>query len=463
LPKKPNVNIICYGAIPSIINKRYNISDNYLKLYLHGKSSNVNVANEFADYNSFLEGTLSQISKDIVDVAATIYLADRSIKKDDSEMRELNILLPVRRKEIWDNNKYLLKTLIEYLLRDNVNFYFEEKYDDEKCIQSNKVNLYDSVICFSGGLDSFIGSIKLIKDGYNPILLSHYSNPLLSGIQSNAYDALSKYLSKKIQHCKIDVSSSRSSKKGRRDENYRGGNPNQLSRSFLFLSLASVLANELNIKNIFLCENGILSINLPLSESRFNTRTAHPKFLFLFQVLINKLFQTKIKIENPFLYNTKSEILRNMNIDKIDLINKTISCWNYSRIKLKSKQSTHCGYCYPCIIRRISSKKAFPFEIERERTYWIDIFKEFPYESYRDNIKLEALFNIKDLISFSAQFKSLDEYDIQLEYPELFINLNNINSIEIVKMYKRFSEEVVSVINKHGNSKLKEFVSAALK
>lgn len=458
MTKKPTINIIGYGTIPPVINKSYKISDNYLKLYLHGKTSNVNVANEFNDYNNFLEGTLSQITKDLVDIASTIYLADRFIEKDYNEMRELNILLPVRKKEIWDKNKYLLKSLIEFLLRDNINFYFEKKYEDEEHIRSKKVNLFDSIICFSGGLDSFIGSIKLIEDGYNPILVSHYSNPRLSGIQSNAYDSLSKYLSNDIQHCKINISSGRSSKKGRRSERYKGVNTNQLSRSFLFLSLAATLAYELNIKNIFLCENGILSINLPLSESRFNTRTAHPSVLHLFQELINNIFNRVITIQNPFLYNTKTEIFRYMNIDKIDTINNTISCWNYSRINIKNKQSTHCGYCYPCIIRRISSKCAFPFEIEKEKTYWIDIFKEFPYDAYSENVKLEALFNIKDLIYFATQYISLNEYDIQLVYPNLYINLDNIDSKEIVKMYRRFSKEVISVIKKNGNMKLKEFI-----
>jgi len=326
LDKKPCVNIVGYGTITSSVRQKYQLSKDFLKLYLHGKTSNVNVANEFTDLNFFIDGNLNSITKDLIDIASTIYLADRYTSKDFDDTRELNFLIPVREKDIWDKNKFLLKKLIEFLLRDNVNFYFESKNDDEQHIVSNKLNLYDSVICFSGGLDSFIGSVKSIKDGQNPVLISHYSNSRLSGIQSNAYKALLNYNSKDIPHCKVYISSSRISKIGRRSEHYKGINPNQLLRSFLFLSLATAIAYELNIDKIFLFENGILSINIPLSESRFNTRTAHPIVLYLYQELINNIFKKNIKIENPFLYETKSETFRYLDIDKVDLINNTISC-----------------------------------------------------------------------------------------------------------------------------------------
>ena len=132
-------------------------------------------------------------------------------------------------------------------------------------------------------------------------------------------------------------------------------------------------------------------------------------------------------------------------------------------LKTKKENTTHCGYCFPCIIRRISSKNAFPFDIERKNTYVLDIFNDYPYDSYPKNIELEALFNVNDLISFAAHFLSLKEYDIQLEYPNLFINLDEINSEKIIDLYTRFAKEIISTTKKYGNLRLKKFVESASK
>lgn len=466
LNRKSRVNIIGYGKITTRMKKKYEISNRSLKLYAHGEYSNVNVANDFEDFNSFLKGTLSPISKDLLDIATIVYMADRFIAKKDEDTREFNILLPVRKKELWDNNTDLLKELIGFLIRDNVNFYFEEKEGGEEYITPKIKNEFDSVICFSGGIDSYVGTIELIEKGYQPVIVSHYSSGFLSGIQSQAYGALSRYLSRKILQCKVNISSRRITKKGRINERFKENNPNQLSRSFLFLSLASTLAYELNIDHIFLCENGILSINLPISESRLNTRTAHPIVLDMYQKLINNIFNRKITISNPFIYKTKSEILRNLDINKVDSVNDTVSCWNYwnyRMLKTKKENTTHCGYCFPCIIRRISSKNAFPFDIERKNTYVLDIFNDYPYDSYPKNIELEALFNMDDLISFAAHFLSLKEYDIQIEYPNLFINLDGINSEKIIDLYTRFAKEVIYTTKKYGNLRLKKFVESISK
>jgi len=456
LRNKPNVNVICFGNIFSQLKKKYKIQENYLLLYFHGKTSNVNIANEFEDFKSVLNGNLSSKTKDLLDIASAIYLADRLKEKDGRELRELNIVIPVREPSLWKNNKEDLKKLIQFLIRDNVNFYFEQRYGEENQTKSENTERFDSVVCFSGGLDSFVGTTQLIKSGKNPILISHNSGGKLPGIQKKALAALNRYFNRNVPLCKVRVSTSTQRKQ--RSKHRSKPNPSQFSRSFLFLSLATTLAYELEIPDIFMCENGILSINVPITEARVNTRTAHPKFLLMYQDFINKVFNTKIKISNPLLYRTKAEILKELDINKIDCINHTVSCWRYW-----SKKINHCGFCIPCIIRKISIQATYPFETEPKDAYSLDIFNDYPYDNMDEEVKIEAQMNVNDLIRFSTKFLSLDRREIQQKYPDLFIDIDNYDYEKIVDMHSRFAKEIINVFKKKGNDELKKFIDSMIK
>lgn len=65
--------------------------------------------------------------------------------------------------------------------------------------------------------------------------------------------------------------------------------------------------------------------------------------------------------------------------------------------------------------------------------------------------------------NFAAHFISLKEYDNQLEYPNLFINLDGINFEKIIGIYTRFAKEVISTAERFGNSSLKKLIESVLK
>ena len=83
------------------------------------------------------------------------------------------------------------------------------------------------------------------------------------------------------------------------------------SRSFMFFSHAVVLASALdrNIE-IIIPENGLISLNIPSTESRIgtsSTRTTHPHYMTLFQKLIDNL-GLNVTFRNPYQFKTKGEI-----------------------------------------------------------------------------------------------------------------------------------------------------------
>lgn len=107
---------------------------------------------------------------------------------------------------------------------------------------------------------------------------------------------------------------------------------------------------------LYVCENGFISINPPLTDSRLgslSTRTTHPEFLGLVQKLMAKA-ALRIRIENPYQLKTKGEMLQGCH-DRTKLeenASLSISCGRYRRFGNK-----HCGRCVPCLVRRAAFLK----------------------------------------------------------------------------------------------------------
>src|SRR5262249_12989717 len=87
----------------------------------------------------------------------------------------------------------------------------------------------------------------------------------------------------------------------------------QRSRSFLYAALGATFARMIGLDRLRFYENGVMSINLPLSAQVVGaraTRTTHPRVLDGFSQLFTALCERPFKVENPFLWKTKTEIVR---------------------------------------------------------------------------------------------------------------------------------------------------------
>jgi hypothetical protein len=139
----------------------------------------------------------------------------------------------------------------------------------------------------------------------------------------------------------------------------------------MFLALASLVSSTVEDKShgeryIYIPENGFISINLPLVPTRqgsLSTRTTHPYFLSELNSVFSRIHMNQ-KICNPFLYWTKGEMLKHFSNHAIlrSYAHITVSCGKRGR-RMKwvngkptgwHPESTHCGKCVPCIIRRAS-------------------------------------------------------------------------------------------------------------
>jgi hypothetical protein len=123
--------------------------------------------------------------------------------------------------------------------------------------------------------------------------------------------------------------------------------------------LGVVVARLFSLWRIRFYENGIASINLPVSPQVVGaraTRTTHPQVLNGFSQLFSAVLQQRFEVENPFRWMTKAEVVKSIRDRGCgELIKHTVSCthvWATTTLK------THCGTCSQCIDRRFGTLAA---------------------------------------------------------------------------------------------------------
>jgi 7-cyano-7-deazaguanine synthase in queuosine biosynthesis len=150
----------------------------------------------------------------------------------------------------------------------------------------------------------------------------------------------------------------------------------QRSRSFLFATLAVVVAHLFRRNTVRFYENGIVSLNLPVSAHVLGaraTRSAHPKVLADFSRLFSLILDEPVMVENPYFWKTKSDVVTTIaEHGCADLIAETFSC---ARVREATRRGRHCGACSQCIDRRFGILGAGLGEYEPAETYVVDLFR----------------------------------------------------------------------------------------
>src|SRR5882724_3143395 len=224
----------------------------------------------------------------------------------------------------------------------------------------------DCVCLFSGGLDSFIGAADITRTGRRPLLVSQASIKEASTQQ---------YLAGRLG---LDQNRFAANVLERYAPPYE---PSSRSRSILFLgygiAAASTLPQSKNTIEVYLPENGLISLNPPFQWRRLgslSTRTTHPHFINQLQRLLNNL-DLRVQLINPYRWKTKGEMLANCKSDVVrKFAHASYSCGKGKRL------NQHCGRCVPCIIRRAAFVKA---KIPDKTGYHVD---DLSSEAHNDDV-----------------------------------------------------------------------------
>jgi hypothetical protein len=150
--------------------------------------------------------------------------------------------------------------------------------------------------------------------------------------------------------------------------------PTTRGRSFLFIAAGGVVASAAGLSAVQVAENGYIGLNIPLEPSRVgacSTRTTHPHFLRLLAGALAEV-EIDLAIQNPYQLKTKGEVLegcRNRDL-LLDLAPATISCAHPEVGRWSREGYANCGYCYPCLMRRVSLHRV---GADRASDYRIDV------------------------------------------------------------------------------------------
>jgi hypothetical protein len=219
---------------------------------------------------------------------------------------------------------------------------------------------------FSGGLDSLGGAIEELSAGAKSVaLVSHRSSPKIFGYQKQLITELKCLFPKRLMHFPVLLT---------RQEPLRVQEHTQRSRSFLYGALACVVAQLFGKTRIRFFENGVVSINLPISEQVVGaraTRTTHPMVVERFRKFFSAAVGEPIEVENPFIWKTKADVIRSIVDHRCGpLIKHTVSCTRSYDI---TRLHTHCGCCSQCLDRRFAVLAADAAEHDPEEMYKVEL------------------------------------------------------------------------------------------
>ncbi len=322
---------------------------------------------------------------DLLDVAAYVYVADQAVPRgrpDDTDLgarwrRRLHFVVPVRVPDLW--NSPALRTELEvtlgFLSDDEYHFAFVPLIGERPTVrryldfdgQTPLHGAVDEVVMFSGGLDSLGGAVdEAVNHRRRVLLVNHRSSPKGSPRHHRLLELLGdKAGAARPEHVAVWVNKAEGL--GRAFE--------QRARSFLFAALGAVFAVQLDLPRFRFYENGVISLNLPVSGQLVGaraTRTTHPKVLAGFERLFGLVCGRPVGIDNPFRWHTKTDVVRLVaDAGCADLIGQSVSCvhtWGQSSVQ------THCGRCSQCIDRRRAVLAAGCEVHEPDGLYEVELF-----------------------------------------------------------------------------------------
>lgn len=423
------------------------------KLRTVGSGKNVRL--ELDDVGRQLNQNIPAALIDLVEIAALVYVADQMEHRGANDVesmgagwrRRLRFEIPVRVPTLWKSAAVsdALIELLSFLSEDEYEFTFTQ-YKSPPTLDSylnfagsTTDKAPDSVILFSGGLDSLGGVVKEVaQNGRSALLLTHESTTKLRTRHRalrGMIDAAAK--GPPPQHVTVRVN-----KKDQVEREYT-----QRARSFLYASLAVAVSRMAGLDAIRFYENGVVSLNLPLSPQVVGsraTRTTHPRVLACMRRLFSLVTDTAFGVDNGFVWKTKSDVVRDIVEGGYgSMIPLSTSCthtWVFSNAK------PHCGTCSQCIDRRFAVLAGGAGAFERADTYSHDLLLHARQAG-------ESRVMLASYVETAQQVSEMSETEFFSKFGEAARVLPHVGlpadeaAKKIHQLYQRHGKQVMSVVD----------------
>jgi hypothetical protein len=283
---------------------------------------------------------------DFLSIALSVIAADLSGHRgasSDGWTREFDLSIAVADPAFWNASARDLEAVLKFLTTDRWKIAFTAGASYPKPPDKIVTPDHDCVVLVSGGLDSFTGAVDLVAQGHSPMAVSQS----VTG-DAEKQRALVALIGGGMGHLQLNHNTHVPKQETP---------PSQRARSIGFFAYGVLAATMLKRYRegetlpLYICENGFISINPPLTGSRLgslSTRTSHPVVIKGLQKILDAA-GLRVRLENPYAYQTKGEMLAGSSQQGIltKYAHTTTSCGRFGRFGFK-----HCGRCVPCLIRR---------------------------------------------------------------------------------------------------------------
>lgn len=312
---------------------------------------------------------LSHCLADLIDVAVSIFISDRLAPRtrtndqrplDVRWHRKLHLVVPVRDPQHWRQPEIAecLDELLYFLTNDDWTIDFTNRQHDPR--QSEiQASLFEpppgpvTSVLHSGGLDSLFGMIDRLLDNevatVMPVTVTTNSKGLaLAQDVVRELRGADPWFVSRLQPAQLQINLTGGIRsRDDRESSHR-------TRVVLFLAAGIITAALTDQSHLFVCENGVGAIGLPMTPDQWGpraTKAMHPRTLALFAQLSSLALNRQISIHNLGLFATKAELVERF-IDGpfAGVARATVSC---DRATYSSKGKA-CGKCTSCLFRRLA-------------------------------------------------------------------------------------------------------------
>jgi hypothetical protein len=380
-----------------------------------------------------LPDKLDDRQMDWLEINSAIFAADRAAGRDPGLdwNRSIELHVPVRDPTFWSGHSAAFEDIFSSLTYDrlSLNFHSASTVADPPRTRTDPFPEADCIALLSGGLDSFVGALELHAGGAKPLFLAGSGSGATNSSQRSVFEVIQK----------LDDSRDMLKLICNRKGGFPGDEASQRSRSLLYVSSAALVATALGFEDIYVNENGIMAVHVPLTAARlgsFSTRTAVPRVLNQMATLATNGLGAPVKITNKLIGMTKTEVAERAHVlGHAADVDKTVSCWSISH-----HSSTHCGYCSPCIMRRLACLAHGIADV----TYELDVLGDLAALD-----KDDAKDTLVHFIQLADEFDNGSDFDLEVDHPELINGASGLGTTATLALYRRWAQEVLNTFVAH--------------
>lgn len=389
----------------------------------------------FSDAVERLPDRLNERQMDWLEILGSLFAVDLACERGKGDLewaRRIDAYIPVRDPGYWDGFRTPLEAIWSDLTQDDLTLHFESDTSPAAPPRQSRASFvdHDAVVLLSGGQDSFAGALEMLDQGSRLLLLSHSASGAVNTAQTRV-EAL--FRGRQPDLMRVHFGAARVA-----DQAFPGSESSQRSRTLLFVGVAALIAQASGSNRVYLNENGIMAIHVPLTAARIgslSTHTASPPIVARMEALASAALGGGIEVRNNLVDRTKPEVVESaVALGHGDSMQHTVSCWQIGRTR------THCGICAPCIMRRISCETHQLPDVP----YDVDVFEDLG--ALDDN---RARDNLTHFVALIDDLLSLGDVELEYEYPELLAGAPALTLAESISLHRRWASQADAILGAH--------------